>query len=83
MNTEALRLALQARIGARLQLGGINWTLREVLSNPPSLVLESVDERAIQANRHGESHRRVPRTRTVPIAPDVPEVSALLKQAPP
>ena len=83
MSTEArdteLRLALQARLGASLRLGDTLWTLREVLSNPPSIVLEAEGQRDIQADRHGDSHRRVPRTRSVPLSSGVPEIRALLK----
>ena len=59
------------------------WELREVLSHPPGIVLEAVGQRSIQANRHGDSHRRVPHTRFVEITSESPEVSALLSQPAP
>lgn len=78
-SAEALRLNLQARLGARLQLGDTTWILIEVLAKPPSIVLQADQQRSIQPNRHGDSHRRVPRTRSVPISLESPEIMALLE----
>ncbi len=38
----------------------------EVLEDSPALVLEAHDT-VIQADQHGEAHRRVPNTETVPV----------------
>jgi len=40
----------------------------EILDDGPHLVLESLDHHiSIQADQHGEAHRKVPKTYTIPI----------------
>lgn len=60
---------LQTLIGRRARYQGELYEIFEVLENdPPALVLQNVAHTRIQADQHGEAHRRVPETVTVPLA---------------
>lgn len=58
---------LYALIGKTLSFRGHNCRVIEILDDGNSLVLEAIDTRMIQGDRHGEAHRRVPQTFTVPL----------------
>ncbi len=62
---------LRALIGERVRYLGRAWEIVEVLEDGPALVLQDVSHKVIQPDQHGEAHRRVPTTVTIPIfAPD-------------
>lgn len=65
-------------IGARVHHAGVTWAVVDWLDDPPSVVLQALDQSVIQSNRHGESHRRVPATWTVPADPAHPVIRELL-----
>lgn len=58
---------LQGLIGKQLTYHGHAYQVIEVLADGPSLVLEYASHSVIQADMHGEAHRRVPETVTIPI----------------
>lgn len=68
---------LQYLIGMRVSFQGACCRIIEVLEDGPELVLQECDERTtIQPDQHGEAHRRVPHTLTIPImSPDKKEFS--------
>ncbi len=53
-------------IGRHVTYKNIKYVVIEVLDEAPALVLEAHDT-VIQADQHGEAHRRVPNTETVPV----------------
>ncbi len=53
-------------IGRHVVYKGTEYVIVEVLDQAPALVLEARDT-VIQADQHGEAHRRVPNTETVPV----------------
>lgn len=63
---------LRCLIGSRVRYEGATCEIIEVLEDGPALILQYADEHVeIQADQHGEAHRRVPTTVTVPIlSPD-------------
>lgn len=70
MNASITLDKLQGLIGNRLEYHGHTYQVIEVLADGPSLVLEyidKIDHAVIQADLHGEAHRRVPETVTIPI----------------
>ncbi len=59
---------LRGLLGHSVRYQGVKCTIIEVLENDPSLVLEACHSQTIiQPDQHGEAHRRVPCTITVPI----------------
>ena len=59
---------LRDLIGLPVEYQGIRCEVIEVLEDKPSLVLQDCDNHnTIQADQHGEAHRRVPVTRTVQV----------------
>lgn len=47
---------------------GLRWEIIEVLEEDPALVLSDCEHHTvIQPDQHGEAHRRVPSTLTVPL----------------
>ncbi len=59
---------LRNLIGCNVQLHGKDWQVIEVLEETPALVLQArSDARVIQADQHGEAHRRVAPTETIPV----------------
>ncbi len=59
---------LRDLIGARVRHQGSHWEIIEILEDGPALVLQDVDmHTVIQADQHGEAHRRVPSTIAIPI----------------
>lgn len=62
---------LQPLIGRHARYQGELYEIFEILEHdPPALILQNVSHTRIQADRHGEAHRRVPETVTVPLAMD-------------
>ncbi len=60
---------LRDLIGTRARYQGGVYEVIEVLEDGPALVLQNCDEHTtIQADQHGEAHRRVPETTTLPIS---------------
>lgn len=82
---------LRALIGRRVRYKGELYEVFEILEHDPlALVLQNEAHLHIQPDQHGEAHRRVPETVTVPIAlnetaePDFDEMQIeLLEEAPP
>lgn len=59
---------LRELIGLRVKHQGSHWEIIEVLEDGPSLVLQDCEHHTvIQPDQHGEAHRRVPTTLTIPI----------------
>lgn len=59
---------LRRLIGSRVQYDDNLCEVIEVLEDGPALILQYIEEHVmIQADQHGEAHRRVPTTVTVPI----------------
>lgn len=60
---------LRSLIGRRARYQGQLYEILEVLQDePPALVLQNCSHTTIQADQHGEAHRRVPETVTIPLA---------------
>jgi hypothetical protein len=60
---------LRNLIGRHARYQGELYEILEILDeDPPSLVLQNVAHTTIQADQHGEAHRRVPEIVTVPLA---------------
>ena len=57
---------IRGLIGRRVVSNGVECTIIEVLDDLPALVLQASDT-VIQPDQHGEAHRRVPTTFTVPV----------------
>ena len=59
---------LRDLIGLKVKHQGSQWEIIEVLEDGPSLVLRDCEmHTVIQADQHGEAHRRVPSTTTIPL----------------
>lgn len=59
---------LRRLIGQSVRYQGVKCTVIEVLEDNPALVLEACHQHTtIQPDQHGEAHRRVPTTITVPV----------------
>lgn len=58
---------LRTLIGERVRYLARDWEIVEVLEDGPALVLQDVSHKVIQPDQHGEAHRRVPTTVTIPI----------------
>lgn len=69
---------LRAAIGRRALLDDEAWRLRDVLSEGPVLVLESLSARSVQSSAYGEAHRRVPRTLEIDLSSEQERGQALL-----
>jgi len=62
---------LRELIGSNVRHHGIKFVIIEILEDGPALVLQDCEHHTtIQADQHGEAHRRVPKTRTVTIPVD-------------
>ncbi len=60
--------SLRSAIGQRVRFQNVIFEIIEILEDGPSFVLQDCEERtAIQPDQHGEAHRRVPQTMTLPI----------------
>jgi hypothetical protein len=59
---------LRDLIGLKVKHQGAQWEIIEVLEDGPTLVLRDCEmHTVIQADQHGEAHRRVPSTTTIPL----------------
>lgn len=59
---------LRELIGLKVRHQGSQWEIIEVLEDGPALVLRDCEmHTVIQADQHGEAHRRVPNTTTIPL----------------
>lgn len=62
---------LRQHIGRYVRHQGAVYEVIEVLEDVPALVLQDCEQHTtIQADQHGEAHRRVPQTRTISIPVD-------------
>lgn len=61
---------LRRLIGARARYQGGIYEILEVIEDEPALVLQDTSHSTIQADQHGEAHRRVPSTVTAPLPLD-------------
>ncbi|MDA1107046.1 MAG: hypothetical protein O2845_01415 [Proteobacteria bacterium] len=62
---------LRAFIGRRVRHHDIECQIIEILEDGPALVLQDCEQHTvIQADQHGEAHRRVAPTFIVPVAGD-------------
>ncbi len=57
---------IRGLIGRHVAYKDVKYIVIEVLDEAPALVLEA-HSTVIQADQHGEAHRRVPNTETVPV----------------
>lgn len=65
---------LRDLIGRYADFHGTRCEIIEVLEDGPALVLQDCgDQTSIQADQHGEAHRRVPQTQTVTVPIDAEE----------
>jgi hypothetical protein len=62
---DARNRRLRRLIGARARYHGAVYEILEVIEDEPALVLQDEGHSTIQADQHGEAHRRVPATVTV------------------
>ncbi len=59
---------LRCLIGTRVTYNGHFFEIIEILEDEPAVILQTCEPQAvIQADQHGEAHRRVPSTLTVPV----------------
>lgn len=59
---------LRQYLGRNVSYQGTIYEVMEILEETPALVLQDCEAHTtIQADQHGEAHRRVPQTRTVTI----------------
>ena len=64
-----LKTCLQRMIGARARYQDETYQVIEVLEDGPAIVLQQLgDHTTIQADQHGDAHRRVARTLTLHLA---------------
>ena len=59
---------MRSMIGLRVVYHDAHYQIVEILDDGPHIVIESIDHHIhIQADQHGEAHRKVPKTHTIPI----------------
>ena len=59
---------LRDLIGQKVKHQGSQWEIIEILEDGPTLVLRDCEmHTVIQADQHGEAHRRVPTTTIIPL----------------
>lgn len=67
-DTELSLTDLREMIGTRVRFENRCWEIVEILEDGPAIILQDCDQHTvIQPDQHGEAHRRVPSTRTIPI----------------
>lgn len=69
-NKSEIIKTLRSHIGHYARHKHIIYEVIEVLEETPALVLQDCEHTSIQADQHGEAHRRVPRIRTITIPAD-------------
>ncbi len=62
---ERRNVQLRKLIGARARYQGRIYEILEIIEDEPALVLQDENHSTIQADQHGDAHRRVPSTVTV------------------
>jgi hypothetical protein len=69
LDKQSLRVEhLRDLIGLKVKHQASLWEIIEVLEDGPTLVLRDCEmHTVIQADQHGEAHRRVPSTTTIPL----------------
>ena len=64
LDTEQMR----SMIGLRVKYHDVYCQVVEIIEDGPSIVLENLERHtSIQADQHGEAHRKVPKTYTITI----------------
>lgn len=59
---------LRNLIGQRVRFQDVIFEIIEILEDGPSFVLQDCEKHtSIQPDQHGEAHRRVPQTMTLPV----------------
>ncbi len=59
---------LRDAIGQRVRFHNVVYEIIEILEDGPALVLQDCEQHtSIQPDQHGEAHRRVPQTLTLPV----------------
>jgi len=59
---------LRSLIGVKVEHNGVTCEIIEILEDGPTLILQDCElHPVIQADQHGEAHRRVPTTRSMPV----------------
>lgn len=59
---------LRDSIGQRVRFHNVVFEIIEILEDGPSFVLQDCESHtSIQPDQHGEAHRRVPQTMTLPV----------------
>ena len=62
---------LRQYLGCNISYQGTVYEVMEILEETPALVLQDCEHHTtIQADQHGEAHRRVPQIRTITIPVD-------------
>lgn len=71
---------LRDLIGLKVRHQGSRWEIIEILEDGPAIVLRDCEmHTVIQPDQHGEAHRRVPTTTTIPLFdPDSNELNPAL-----
>lgn len=68
--TNPMLARLRGKIGTTVLLHGKPWTIIDLTSDGPELVLENSHAPAIQADQHGHGRRRTAQTVSIPIFDD-------------
>ena len=80
MQTDTLIAALRAQIGTQVSFHNETWTFIDIVNDDSRIVLERCGHHSIQADQHGQGHRRTLTTTTLPIFDDAEIPHALLRQ---
>jgi len=69
---------IRSMIGLQVKHHHVDCRIVEILEDGPAIILEDMEHHnSIQADQHGEAHRRVPQTYTIPVlTPDKHEFSS-------
>lgn len=67
MTLEITLVQLRGLIGLQVHYERCDCVIVEVLEDGPSIVLRADNATCIQHDQHGEAHRHVPRTMTIPV----------------
>jgi hypothetical protein len=65
--TNPMLASLRRQIGTIVTLQGKHWTVIDITSDGPELVLENQQAPSIQADQHGHGRRRTAETISIPI----------------
>lgn len=67
MHLDVTLSSLRSLIGRKLELGGEQCQIVDVLEDSPALVLKVVGQNSIQPDQWGDAHRRTPETITIDV----------------